>query len=305
MRNEKSSVVKEYIGSLKSIEVEEILDLIFYRPLAFVFVKIIKNTGITPNQVTLWAMILGVIGGVFLATGVQSLFVYAAILFILYDVLDCADGQLARINKNGTPIGRVLDGLSDYVVNLIAYMGIGFGFAQNTDNPAIWWLLMIAAGLSNVFHASLLDYYRNRFLDIKLSRKSVLDEELREFSEEYEQLKEYPGNAGKKMLLRIYFFYSGIQRKMASGKESVFMQFPDAELFVAKNKKIIHFWTYLGPTSQLSFLIICILLNRLDIYIIGLLTAANAIAIILLVIQKIIDSSYQSYFLHTKRERII
>lgn len=57
----------EYKKSLKSIEVEEIFDLFFYRPLAFILVKIIYPTNITPNQLTIGAIIMGIIGGIFYA----------------------------------------------------------------------------------------------------------------------------------------------------------------------------------------------------------------------------------------------
>ena len=60
-----TAIIREYKNSLKAIEIEEILDLVFYRPLAFFFVKLIYKTNITPNQLTLAAMFIGLIGDVF------------------------------------------------------------------------------------------------------------------------------------------------------------------------------------------------------------------------------------------------
>lgn len=59
----------DYKKSLKMLEVEEIFDLFFYRPLAFILVKIIYRSNITPNQLTIGAIIMGIIGGIFYAQG--------------------------------------------------------------------------------------------------------------------------------------------------------------------------------------------------------------------------------------------
>ena len=59
--------IDEYRSSLKMIEVEELLDLVFYRPLAYLFVKAVYHTNITPNQISLIALIIGSIGGALFA----------------------------------------------------------------------------------------------------------------------------------------------------------------------------------------------------------------------------------------------
>jgi phosphatidylglycerophosphate synthase len=104
---------QEYKSSLKLVEVEELFDLIFYRPLAFIFVKLIYPTNLTPNQITTLALIIGMIGGVVIAFNTETYLIIASLLLIIYDVLDCSDGQLARLKKNGTSVGRILDGVAD------------------------------------------------------------------------------------------------------------------------------------------------------------------------------------------------
>ena len=52
----------------------------------------------------------------------------------------------------------------------------------------------------------------------------------------------------------------------------------------------MHLWTYIGPTSELTFIIITALINRLDIYIIGMITVVNLYALILYLVQIRIDS---------------
>jgi phosphatidylglycerophosphate synthase len=284
-------ILEDYKKSLKMLEVEEVLDLIIYRPLAFLFVKIIVGTNLTPNQVTTTALIFGVIGSFLFYFNTPEAYFTAGVLFIIYDVLDCADGQLARIKKNGTPIGRVLDGLADYIVSTLAYLFIGIGFAGNSDSPILYWGLTIAAGLSNAVHSSVLDFYRNRFLDYALDRESILGDSLKEFKDMQNDLKGTKGNFYEKSILWVYLKYSQVQLKFSSSSVETERKKYDAKDFYKKHKTIMHFWTYIGPTSELTFLIIASMVNRLDIYLLGIITAGNLYTAILYFFQNRINKS--------------
>lgn len=285
-----SGWISQFNSSLKSIEVEEVFDLIIYRPLAFLFVKIIFKTNITPNQITFASMIFGIWAGVAIAFNSKLAFFTAALFILLYDVLDCSDGQLARLKHNGTHLGRILDGFADYIVSIAAYIGIGIGFASNSESPAFWWTMTAFAGISNAVQSGLLDYYRTKYLDHKLNRVSVLEEELEKFKIEYEQLKKIKGRSIEKFIINVYLNYSMIQNKIISSnnKSSTSKNF-NREDYVRMNKKFIHFWTYLGPTTQWTFLIMTCLVARLDIYLLGLTIVGNLLAIILFSIQYLID----------------
>ena len=47
-----SELDKEYEASLKSIETENKIDRIFYRPIGFRIARMLRGTGITPNMIT-------------------------------------------------------------------------------------------------------------------------------------------------------------------------------------------------------------------------------------------------------------
>jgi hypothetical protein len=277
----------EYRSSLKMIEVEELLDLIFYRPLAFVFVKLVYPTDITPNQISLVALLFGVAGGLFFSFGTHISYIVAAILLILYDVLDCSDGQLARLKQNGTLIGRIIDGFSDYVVAVVAYICIGIGFSLQSGDPLYAWSLTVLAGVSNAIHSIILDYYRNVFMDNVLRRENTLGDSLEKFEEEYKRLQASKGYHYETLLLWFYLKYSSLQIRFAPQTTTVY----DSDDYYHKNKRILHFWTYLGPTSELTFMIVCALVNRMDIYLWGLIVAGNLYAIILYLFQVKINKS--------------
>jgi hypothetical protein len=281
------SLFQEYKSSLKKIEVEEFFDLYFYRPLAFLLVKGIYSTSITPNQLTVISMILGILGGISYSFGNHKAFMGGAILYLLYNIFDCSDGQLARLKKNGTAVGRILDGIADYVVSIALYIGIGIGFANSSSNPFMMWMLTIAATISNATQSGLLDYYRTRYLDYVLNRSSILDEELKIFGNEFERLKNIKGNYSDKVIIWIYLKYSAIQQlatNSGTNKGKVKPQI-SAEEYVRHNKSLIKFWTFLGPTTQWTFLIITSFLNRIDIYLLGIVVVGNILAITLYFLQ--------------------
>ena len=280
----------EFRKSLKLLEVEEILDLIFYRPLAFLFVKLVYRTSISPNQVTWLAMLLGIVAGILFSRGTSSSFMVGGILLILYDILDCSDGQLARLQNSGTLTGRIIDGFADYAVAVATYLGIGIGYASNSGDPGLYWLLTALAGASNAIHSLALDYYRNQFLDYALNRKGILGDELKVFDAEYRRLLTDRIYNLDRLLIWIYLKYSRLQIKFSS-HDTVIDKKYDSKDYYNKNKILIHLWTYIGPTTELTFMILCAFLNRWDIFLWGMITVANIYAFVLYLFQIKVNTS--------------
>jgi len=86
------------------------------RPPAAVVVYALKGTRVTPNQVTFLSFLIAAGSGammVFLPG--HFWLVLAAVVYEFSFVLDCADGQLARIRKTSSPLGHLLDFLMDEI----------------------------------------------------------------------------------------------------------------------------------------------------------------------------------------------
>ena len=122
------NIKEEFKKSLKPNSAEEFFDIYFYRPIAFLFVKLIAKTSISPNTVTVFGMIWGLIAGYFLSRGTQHGFFYGTIFYQIANIFDCADGQLARLKKSNSEIGRILDGFVDYFNVTAVYIGSYIGF---------------------------------------------------------------------------------------------------------------------------------------------------------------------------------
>ena len=276
----------EYKNSLKMVEVEEILDLIFYRPLAFLVVKLLYRTNLTPNQITFAAILWAIAGAILF---VNHYVILAGIFFILYDVFDCADGMIARLKKNGSPLGRVIDGFADYIATGAAYLAIGFGFAENSSNPQFYWTLTLLAAASNIFHAISLDYYRNRYLDYAFDRKSLLGEDLSEHKKAYNELNRQRGKYFSKILYKIYFVYSKLQLKLTVKGRDKSEKIYDKNDFLETNKLAIRLWTFIGPTTELTFFVVTAMTGTLEYYLWGMILPLNIFAILLHVFQRYVN----------------
>lgn len=280
------SLLTEYRTSLKAIEVEELLDLIFFRPLAFVFVLAVYRTPLTPNAVTVLAAIVGVAASVWMGIGTGNALLVAALLLILYNVLDCSDGMLARLQRSGSRMGRILDGAADYIVTVAFYTGIGIGFASQSSLPGAAWVLTVAAGLSNALHSGLVDFYRNRFLDYHLDRVSVLGDDLEEFRRDYQNLRTRQGRLGEKFLLWFYLQYSTLQRVAVAPRARVLESLKiEREVYVCANRRLMRWWTFLGPTTELALLILGCLAGRIEIFLLTIVIFGNALALVLKLLQ--------------------
>lgn len=288
------SWLEEYKSSLKMPEVEEFTDLVLYRPLAFLLVVSVYHTKIKPDHLTLAAMFMGIIGGCFYSFGTHSATIAGACFYILFNILDCSDGQLARIKKNGSPFGRLLDGIADYIAAIAVYAGIVIGYSGNPAQPSSMILLTSLAGLSIIVQESLVDYFRTRFLDIVLKRENTFNEGLAEYVKEYDKIKHEKGQWFRKSIVFIYLKYSQIQKLITPKKKrSRFFNSAPEEYF-KKNRLIIRFWILMGPSAKITVLVLCSFFERFDIFFWIVIGGLNILAVILWIIQYRIDKSFET-----------
>lgn len=274
-------------------EVEEYFDLFFYRPLAFILVKLIYRTNITPNQLTLVAIVFGVLAGFAFAHGTDAYCMYGAILFMLYNVFDCSDGMVARLKKNGTRVGRIIDGFADYIATGAVYIGLIIGHADHHFSVFWWVLLLVFAAVSNIITCILIDYYRNRFLDYVLQRKSTFEEDMKDFRAEYEAVKKQEGRWFDKLILRIYLKYSAFQGKLLA-KQGAGRQFQTTpEEYYRKNRTAVRWWVMIGPTAQITVIMICSLIHRFDLFFWIIIGLFNIVAMVNWIAQRRIDKSFE------------
>ena len=272
----------EFKSSLKSYDVEEIIDIFFYRPLSFLFVKLIYSTDITPNQISVFSMLFGILTGVMFGFGTHQFFIFGAIALLISNVLDCADGQLARLKKNGTGIGRIIDGFIDYVTGLSIYVGIGIGLSIATGDYVYVWVITAIGGFSRILQNMLFDNYRNMYMSNVYSKGSNLKQEIEEYTRLKRVIDKTKGRYVEKFFVNIYIKYASVQSNTAKDdKMNV-----SSEDYRKKNMMLLRAWSWIGSTTHLTAVMIACFLNRIDLYLWVTFTLGNLILLVLYIIQK-------------------
>jgi phosphatidylglycerophosphate synthase len=157
-----------YWQSLKSLDVEEPVDVYVHRPLAYLLARALLPTPISPNLVTLASMGIGVYSAVLIVSSMPHHFQWAALCAFLSTVFDCADGQLARMRKTSSVIGRMLDGTADVIVTAAILIGGGYYICLKYGSSPALVVACIAftlvAGVATSVQTTLFDHYKTVFM---------------------------------------------------------------------------------------------------------------------------------------------
>jgi archaetidylinositol phosphate synthase len=110
-------------------------------------IRPLLNTWVTPNHLTTLRLLTGLAAAGAFATPGYFWTCLGGVLFAISAVLDRADGELARLTGRSSPGGHWYDLTCDMLVNVVVFIGIGFGLTDRIAGP--WGPLMgLIAGLS-------------------------------------------------------------------------------------------------------------------------------------------------------------
>jgi phosphatidylglycerophosphate synthase len=232
--------------SLKPRAVEEWLDFYFFRRCAHFFVPLFIKMKMTPNQVSFLSLMTGLLSAFFLA---KRAFVIFGALALFAIVLDCCDGQVARLRGLTSPIGRVLDGVCDLTwvtgywlvfnhLNILPKTGIPHSF-----------LFMVIAAASMIIHCWRFDGVKIRYLELTQPDFSEKDLDLADavhlMKSSFKKGNLFVSFLGLAMAFQMYFFVRGTQKK-----EKKILSLLELE----KNRKhldpIMNYWSWLGESHH-------------------------------------------------------
>jgi phosphatidylglycerophosphate synthase len=117
---------KKLFNSLKG-EFEGFVDRFFNRKISRWFTRIFLVAGFSPNAITILAAVVGLVAVAGFGVGTYSAGIIAALLFQLSAIIDCCDGEVARLTFTESPFGAWLDIAMDNVVHMAIFAGIAVG----------------------------------------------------------------------------------------------------------------------------------------------------------------------------------
>ena len=196
----------EYETSLKSIETENYVDQLFFRPVGFLIAKLMSKTPVTPNAVTIISIFIGAAAGPLFYLNTIHCTLFGIFCLLFANLLDCVDGQLARLTNKRSKIGRILDGLAGNIWFTLIYVFL----ALRLKNEYGTWLFFIPAvlsGLSHLVQANITDYYKTLHLYFVSKEKGQEFQKCDEIRAQYREMK--PGV--RKVLFLFYSHYTSLQ----------------------------------------------------------------------------------------------
>jgi len=277
-------------STYKARDVEETIDIYFYRPLGYVVANACRAIRITPNAVTIASIIIGVVVGRLLSYRDLMLNAWGIVLWIISDTLDSADGQLARMINSKSKLGRILDGFGSNIIFLSIYLHL---LARITDTYEIWWLwlfpLVLAGGISHSIQSALADYYRNAYLKFVIdARKSEL-ESAEEIRAEYQAVSFFE-NPVRKILLRVYLNYT-VEQEMFSKNFQALRKRIDttfgydiprwfSDEYRRVNKPLMKYYAILTTNTRMIVMFVCVMFDLVPLYFIIEIIGINGVMIL-------------------------
>ena len=113
------------------------------RPISLQISRRLAGTAITPNQMSLISVAVGICGGPFFLSSRPLMQTIGALLFLAHSILDGCDGELARLKFQQSRWGGVLDFWGDNLVHTIIFGCMGIGWSQAAGSI---WPLWLGAG---------------------------------------------------------------------------------------------------------------------------------------------------------------
>lgn len=240
----------------------------YTRPLAMTIARALLPTPVAPVHVTLAFILVGVAAGALLAAG--RLIPLAGALLLVKATLDGVDGSLARARRRPSRVGRFLDSIGDFVVNLMVYFGIGWRWAL--DAHSFWPLAVAAVGLiSGMLQVSLYNHY------FVLYRHAVGGDPTSRSDESAPDGQPWDHPLALRVTLAIYRWIYGWQDRLVAGLDRRIA--PNAD---TPHPGFLSATTILGLGMQLAVIAACAFAGEPRLSLVLILTLFNLHAVALL-----------------------
>ena len=118
---------------------------LFARPIAIYLTPMFYNAGVSANSVTVTRCVINLLALAALASGDLYLMLAFMVHVYLNLILDCLDGNIARMSETVTYWGKFFDGFADRFLSLLTPAAAGFAYWRISDSE---WGLMAGFGVT-------------------------------------------------------------------------------------------------------------------------------------------------------------
>jgi len=126
----------------------------------------------TPNTITVVSMVVGLVAAGFFIPGSWEFALIGALLFQLSVIIDCCDGEVARLTFSESKFGQELDIWADNVVHMAIFAGIACGAYlqgpwEQTHLPLILGASAVLANMVSLLLVNAVRQLRSRTRDLQ------------------------------------------------------------------------------------------------------------------------------------------
>lgn len=129
--------------SMQKRETDSFIARYFDRNISLFFTKRLVHTGITPNQITLMGMSIGLLGALLLCLPYYWSQLFGSLLFLFCVIVDGMDGEIARLKLGESKFGHYLDIITDNIVHVAIFVGMGYGLYKRTNDQTYLYLIAV------------------------------------------------------------------------------------------------------------------------------------------------------------------
>ncbi len=151
-----------------------IIDRYIIRKISGFITDLLVKTPITPNQVTIISLILGIVSAAFFSHGAHTYTIIAGVFYFVSTVFDQCDGEVARFKHMTSDFGKTFDIIVDSIVNATITIGITIAIYK-TNGSGLTIIAGLLAMMGIVISLLLTTYFNNNESKNDTGAKEMLD----------------------------------------------------------------------------------------------------------------------------------
>jgi phosphatidylglycerophosphate synthase len=147
----RNETIAQTRNRLRRVWGDYLTTILVINPINVRLVRLVGRTAVTPNQLTIIAFFLTFTSAMCMSFPVWGFQAAGGGLLLLAFLVDCMDGDLARLKELKSPLGAMLDPIFDRLGEITVICGAAICGWRSTGEPL--WLVggIIAAGMSQIY----------------------------------------------------------------------------------------------------------------------------------------------------------
>ena len=152
------STVEERLFNALVKETEGFMSRHFERKISIAISKRLIDTPVTPNQMTIFSVLVGLTGACFISMGGVTWQALGALMFLAHSILDGCDGEIARIKFMESRFGGILDFWGDNIVHGAVFSAIAYAWYDHS--PGMLPVILGFLAVSGTFLSAGMVYFK-------------------------------------------------------------------------------------------------------------------------------------------------